>query len=79
MDMSDHFTINSLFEQLGLAAEPRQVEEFLRTHRLSANQRLEEAEFWNKAQATFLREAIQQDSDWAEVVDLLNLELRRPR
>ena len=37
--------------------------------------RLEEAPFWSPAQATFLREEILEDGDWAEAVDELNLRL----
>lgn len=38
--------------------------------------RLEDAPFWNDAQAALLREKILDDSDWAEVIDQLNLTLR---
>ena len=38
---------------------------------------LADAFFWTPAQAAFLREKIQEDADWAEIVDQLNLMLRR--
>ena len=37
---------------------------------------LAEAAFWTPAQAGFLREAILEDADWAEVIDELNNDLR---
>jgi hypothetical protein len=36
---------------------------------------LYEADFWNNAQADFLKQAIDEDADWAEIVDHLNLML----
>jgi hypothetical protein len=33
---------------------------------------LHEAPFWTPSQAEFLRDAVCEDSDWAEVVDELN-------
>ncbi|MGB9193507.1 MAG: DUF2789 family protein, partial [Azonexus sp.] len=34
-----------------------------------------EAPFWSAAQASFLREAIGDDADWAAIADELNLKL----
>ncbi len=76
MDTSAH-NISSLFEQLGLAADEEAIRGFVRTHRpLAAAVSLDQAEFWSAAQAAFLREAIAEDSDWAEVVDELDAMLR---
>ena len=76
MDTSKH-TINTLFEQLGLASTDAQIDQFINTHKLFSDQvKLEDATFWNEAQANFLRDAISSDSDWAEVVDELNSRLR---
>jgi hypothetical protein len=76
MDTSAH-TINTLFEQLGLASTDAHIDQFINTHKLFSEQvKLEDATFWNKAQADFLRDAISNDSDWAEVVDELNARLR---
>jgi hypothetical protein len=43
---------------------------------LNASIRIEEAQFWNTAQASLLKEELTEDSDWAEVIDRLNLALR---
>lgn len=76
MDTSNH-TMNTLFEQLGLPADDRQIDQFINTHKLFGGAvRLDEATFWTPAQAEFLKDAINCDSDWAEVVDELNARLR---
>ncbi|MBR9828083.1 MAG: DUF2789 domain-containing protein [Oceanospirillales bacterium] len=72
MDTSVH-TLSALFEQLGLASSHEAIEQFINTHKLfSDDVLLHEASFWNDSQAAFLRDAITNDSDWAEVVDELN-------
>ncbi len=69
-------SLPALFKQLGLPAEPAEIEKFLSSHSpLKADLKLEDAFFWTPAQAEFLREEILGDADWAEVVDQLNLML----
>jgi len=76
MDTRAH-NISGLFQQLGLVADEAGISSFLETHRpLAADLSLDKADFWNAAQAAFLREAIEEDSDWAEVVDELDAMLR---
>ncbi len=76
MDTSQH-TMNALFDQLGLPSTDAQIDQFINTHKLfSEKVSLEEATFWTEAQASFLKEALQADSDWSEVVDELNTRLR---
>ncbi len=71
MDTSIH-TMQTLFFQLGLASSEEQIRVFIETHRpLPRNIALSEADFWNKAQAAFLAEAIEEDSDWCTLVDEL--------
>ena len=70
MDTSSHDQ-SSLFSQLGLAGNPAAVDAFVASHRLDQRIKLCEAPFWNKAQAQFLRESLEDDSDWAEAVDAL--------
>ena len=33
---------------------------------------LADAPFWNRAQASFLRESLKQDAEWCEIIDELN-------
>jgi len=70
MDTGSH-DLSSLFAQLGLANTPAEVDAFVATHRLDRGSKLCEALFWSRAQAQFLRESLEDDSDWAEVADEL--------
>ncbi|CAN5357419.1 DUF2789 domain-containing protein [soil metagenome] len=66
-----------LFAQLGLPSDEQGIGQFLTAHTpLAPDIVLAEAPFWTPAQATFLREEILEDADWAEVVDQLNVALR---
>lgn len=76
MDRSSH-TLSCLFAQLGLENSDTAIEKFIKDHKgLPARISLSEADIWNVSQASFLREAIEQDSDWSEVVDSLDARLR---
>ncbi|MCX2901497.1 DUF2789 domain-containing protein [Pseudomonas mandelii] len=73
-------SLPSLFKQLGLADDPVSIDQFIATHSpLKPELHLADAFFWNKAQADFLRDEILDDADWAEVVDQLNVLLRKGR
>ncbi len=75
MEASIH-TLGNLFAQLGLPSDELAIESFIRTHsHLATNVLLSEASFWTAAQASFLREEILNDADWAEVIDQLNARL----
>lgn len=70
-----HF--HDLFAQLGLADDDAHIRQFLAAHKpLAGDIKLADAPFWTPAQAAFLHEALQDDSDWAEVADQLNTALR---
>ena len=70
---------HALFRQLGLDSEDHQIRHFIRTHSPLPDQiRLADAHFWSPTQASFLREALLLDSDWAAPVDQLNAALRAP-
>lgn len=78
METSFH-RFTDLFAQLGLASDPASIEAFLRDHSpLPDDVHLADAPFWTAAQSALLREEIQEDADWAEVVDRLNGALRGP-
>lgn len=71
------YTLNDLFAKLGLPNSPAAIEAFIEKHRpLPQAEPLASAAFWTDEQAAFLREARQDYSDWAEVVDELNCLLR---
>ena len=68
---------SELFAQLGLPNGPAAIRQFLTDHSPLANGvSLPDAPFWSSAQASFLREALLQDSDWAELADQLSEALR---
>ena len=74
---SAHHRFTELFHQLGLPADIESIKGYLQRHSpLDASIKLEDAPFWTEAQASFLQDAILQDSDWAELVDQLNAALR---
>ena len=76
MDLSDH-TLRVLFEQLGLPGTTAAIDAFIAQHRpLADDVALADASFWTPAQSQFLREEVEEDADWAELVDQLNLRLR---
>ncbi len=76
LDTSSH-NLCGLFAQLGLPNSPADIDTFIQRHRpLPQAEPLSKASFWNESQAAFLRDALAQDSDWAEVVDELNALLR---
>ena len=66
-----------LFAQLGLPNDAPSIRQFIQTHSpLNSSIRIEDAQFWNTAQASLLKEELLGDSDWAEVIDRLNVALR---
>lgn len=73
---STHHRFTELFQQLGLPADARSIQDFLVRHTpLDPSVRLENAPFWSPAQSALLRDEILLDADWAEVVDQLNAAL----
>lgn len=75
MEATQH-SLAQLFAQLGLPTEPTAMDRFIATHApLPESVHLADAPFWSGSQATFLREQLAGDADWAEVVDDLNARL----
>jgi len=69
-------SMSKLFSQLGQASDEAAIEQFIARHSpLAGGVQLHEADYWTPAQASFLREAILDDADWAEIVDELNSKL----
>jgi hypothetical protein len=74
MDSPFH-SLENLFLQLGLSNSPDAIDAFIKEHKLPSDTPLAEAPFWSATQAAFIRESLSEDSDWAEVVDQLNVQL----
>lgn len=69
-------SMHKLFAQLGQASDERAIAQFIETWRPLGNDiQLHEADCWTPSQASFLRQALLDDADWAEVVDALNVGL----
>ncbi|TWH71453.1 uncharacterized protein DUF2789 [Azomonas agilis] len=64
--------LSLLFEQLGLKSDSASINTFITSHSLPDHVVVNEAPFWNSAQASMLKEALQFDADWALLVDQLN-------
>lgn len=69
--------LTELFAQLGLPSDEANIARFIETHVLPPEQALAQASWWSRAQAVFLEEALENDSDWALIVDVLANSLRR--
>ncbi len=75
---SHQHSMTDLFAQLGLPSSPEAIQAFVDNHRpLSSPLPLPEAPFWSPAQASFLRDRVAEDADWAGVIDQLDAGLRR--
>lgn len=76
---SGHHTIAELFDQLGLASTPSEIDAFIAQHRPGAlGCELPDAPVWTPVQAAFLHEAIAADADWALPAEWLSQSLCRP-
>ena len=79
MDTTPH-NLRTLFDQLGLPSDAAAIKTFIHWHRpLDPKIPLQQASWWTLAQAEFLAQAIEEDSDWAEQVDELDASLRSAR
>ena len=59
----------SLFAQLGLPSDMTSINDFIVSHELLPGTRLPFAAFWTPAQSAFLKEALNDDAEWAEAAD----------
>ena len=77
MDLTPN-TLETLFDQLGLASDQASIDRFASEHPLSEDIKLVDAPFWGDQQATFLKEQLHVDAEWAPAVDELNALLHKP-
>ncbi len=76
MDLSNH-NLSGLFEQLGLPSSEKAIDIFIEYNKgISRMISIDKARVWTTSQATFLRESLEQDSDWTDVIDQLDARLR---
>lgn len=77
MEAQIHSMAN-LFAQLGLSAEPADIDNFIIERRpLSNGITICGAPFWTEVQSRFLQEEIIWDADWVGVIDELNSRLSK--
>ena len=76
MELQEH-NFSALFDQLGLCSDEAAIRKFCAEHCLAAGVSLSDADFWTPQQSQFLRESWHHDSDWAIVIDQLNISLRQ--
>jgi hypothetical protein len=77
MTSTHHHGMTDLFQQLGLPESKSAIRHFIHCNRpLPAETRLADAPFWTESQATFLRQMLKADSDWAVTIDQLDAALR---
>jgi hypothetical protein len=73
-------SIVSLFDQLGLDSTEEAINSFIEKNRpLSDEIELHTAEFWSASQASFLKQELDNDADWVEIVNQLDVMLRGSR
>lgn len=76
MDTAKH-TMTTLFEQLGLPSDDASIDSFIAKYSpLPTEVALQDAPFWTESQSTFLEEGLEEDSDWAEIIDELDARMR---
>ena len=69
--------VYTLFQQLGLDDTDEALERFISQHKpIDHKLLLHEADIWNSSQASFLKQALEEDADWSLVVDQLDAMLR---
>jgi len=71
------YTLEDLFEQLGLESSPEAIDAFIGEHTLPNDVKLVDAEFWSPQQAQFLKDELREDAVWAIAVDELNQRLHQ--
>ncbi|MCU7555837.1 DUF2789 domain-containing protein [Alteromonas sp. ASW11-19] len=75
---TDQPTMQDLFVQLGLDSSDEAIDNFIEKHRgMNDSRHIEEAPFWNDSQSEFLKSALEDDAEWAEVIDQLNVQLHQ--
>ena len=68
--------LSHLFDQLGLDNSEQSIDTFIANHTIPSHILLCQADFWNDSQKSFLKEAIEEDAQWSELIDHLDAQLR---
>jgi hypothetical protein len=69
--------LTHLFQQLGLGHKPNEIDDFINKNKIKHDVHLVDATFWTPAQRGFIKEALNEDAQWSELVDQLDVLLRK--
>lgn len=69
--------LSHLFEQLGIDNSEDNIDKFIADNQIPNNVLISQANFWNESQKSFLKEAIDEDAQWSELIDHLDVLIRR--
>jgi len=69
--------LSHLFEQLGLENSEENIDKFISSHTVPDKVLIFEADIWNESQKSFLKESIEEDAQWSELIDHLDAQLRK--
>tara|TARA_R110002167_G_scaffold2337_2_gene12066 strand:- start:98 stop:328 length:231 start_codon:yes stop_codon:yes gene_type:complete len=73
----NHTALSELFAQLGLPNQQQEIQQFIKLNSgLATETKIEDAQCWTSSQADFLKTALAEDGEWAEVIDQLSTRLR---
>ncbi|MEC4727033.1 DUF2789 domain-containing protein [Shewanella sp. D64] len=69
--------LSHLFDQLGIDSSEENIDKFIADNQIPKNVLISQAVFWSESQKSFLREAIDEDAQWSELIDHLDALIRR--
>lgn len=70
-------SLTALFDQLGLDSSEQAINRFVKKNcPLPCATELHNAPFWNVSQAALLKQKLDEDADWVEIVNQLDVMLR---
>ena len=70
-------TFTALFDQLGLPSDAESINRFIENNKsIPEDVELHEANIWTASQAMFIKEMKDEDADWSELIDQLDVMLR---
>lgn len=64
-------TLETLFQNLGLASDEKDMDSFVDQHQLAMDVKLNDAPFWNDQQRQFLK-INEGNTGWVTMIELLN-------
>lgn len=69
------YTINEIFDHLGLASDGNSIRSFVRAHEHDQSESMLALDCWTDEQRRFIEDALGTDSDWCKLIDQLDSRL----